>query len=191
MMTPISVVLPSLSPMAGNDKSPVATLIPAATSPVTTPMAHSSSGEVVSSSALEGETPMDVDDEQITSFTTFKDSKKMIQVSRGGSANVWNSHQTQASMPSLGIFDVVEERRNSQMNGKRINNHSSPLSKQQSSKRKHDYQQDFTAIQVDATSSPYPHFTDITWSNCHPEPLAVSRWLRLTSNSKQYNFNIH
>ncbi|XP_023246695.1 ataxin-7-like [Copidosoma floridanum] len=61
---------------------------------------------------------------------------------------------------------------------------------------KSEYTQDYsTAIQLEATAASTPYaatsFEDITWSSHHPEPLAVSKWLRITSSRKQYNFNIH
>lgn len=170
----------------------------------------------VVATVLEGETPVDIDAETISttmySPVYTKDTKSQLvmqTISRPNShsqspVQSARSYQIQASMPSLGLFEPVEhleQQHASQINGKRLN-HASPVvmsSRPQKRHKSHDYQstQDFTAtttsIQVEATttSSPYPHFGDISWSNCHPEPLAVSRWLRISSSRKQYNFNIH
>ncbi|XP_014471436.1 PREDICTED: ataxin-7-like isoform X2 [Dinoponera quadriceps] len=223
MMAPISVMLPSLSPLPGNsEESPVATLIPSSTTaampvvPAPLPATCVQPPAVVAT-VLEGETPVDIDTEAIsaTMYSPVHYSKEpksqlvMQAMSRQPNSHSQSpvqsarSYQMQASMPSLGLFEPVEQleqQHASQINGKRLN-HVSPvvMSSRQQKRHKttHDYQssQDFTAtttsIQVEATSSPYPHFGDISWSNCHPEPLAVSRWLRISSSRKQYNFNIH
>ncbi|XP_032673446.1 ataxin-7-like protein 1 isoform X2 [Odontomachus brunneus] len=225
MMAPISVILPSLSPLPGNsEESPVATLIPSTTTaampivPAPLPATCVQPPAVVAT-VLEGETPVDIDAETISatmySPVYTKDTKSQLvmqAMSRPNSHRQQSqspvqsarSYQIQASMPSLGLFDPVEQleqQHASQINGKRLNHASSVVmsSRQQKKHKPHDYQssQDFTttttSIQVEATttSSPYPHFGDISWSNCHPEPLAVSRWLRISSSRKQYNFNIH
>ncbi|XP_012280517.1 protein PRRC2C isoform X2 [Orussus abietinus] len=208
LMAPISVVLPSLSPIPTNsEEAQVATLIPAAASPgvpvVPTPVPASQPV----ATALEGETPADVEAEPIALYSPaslYKENKSQVvaQIPRANhvaQSPTARTYQAQASMPSLGMFDPVDQldHANSQLaNGKRINNshigHASPVGRPKRSK--HEFQQEFpTAIQVEATttSTPYSHFGDISWSNCHPEPLAVSRWLRITSSRKQYNFNIH
>ncbi|XP_015602488.1 ataxin-7-like protein 1 isoform X1 [Cephus cinctus] len=203
--TPISVVLPSLSPIPGSaEGSPVATLIPAAVSPVIPVVAAPlPTKQPVITTVLEGETPIEIDPETMNIYSpvsVYKDAKSQIvvQLPRGAnslqSPSATRSFQA-SSMPSLAIFDSdqLEQTAGQLSNGKRIQNHSSPH--RQSKRNKHDYQQEYstTAIQVEATttSTPYPHFSDISWSNCHPEPLAVTRWLRITSSRKQYNFNIH
>ncbi|XP_034939527.1 ataxin-7-like protein 1 isoform X2 [Chelonus insularis] len=203
MMAPISVVLPSLSPISTND-SHVATLIPvtSTTSVASTPLPAPAAE--LPATVLEGETPGDVPDTKMGLFSPvsmFKDSKtsNIIQISRSNhliQSPVSRSFQTQASMPSL-VFDDQIDHPKQLANGTRFNNHNnlllSPIGRP-IKRSKHDFQPEFSkAIQVEATttSTPYPHFSDIAWSNCHPEPLAVSRWLRITSSRKQYNFNIH
>lgn len=216
MMAPISVMLPSLSPLPGNsEESPVATLIPSTTTAAAIPVVPAPATCVqppaVVATVLEGETPVDIDAEAISasmySPVYAKDAKSQLVMQAMSRPNSHSqspvqsarSYQMQASMPSL--FEPVEQleqQHASQINGKRLN-HASPVSSRQQKRHKsHDYQpsaQDFTAtsIQVEATttSSPYSHFGDISWSSCHPEPLAVSRWLRISSSRKQYNFNIH
>lgn len=206
MMTPISVVLPTLSPITTNDGTHVAALIPAVMSttvPVTpallpTPQPH------LPSTVLEGETPGDVGTTGMTIYSpvsVFKDSKTQIamQLPRSNAliqSPVSRSFQAQASMPSLMFEEHMELPKQQLANGKRLNNHTillSPIGRPMK-RSKHDFQSEFSgALQVEATttSTPYPHLSDIAWSNCHPEPLAVSRWLRITSSRKQYNFNIH
>ncbi|XP_072766446.1 uncharacterized protein [Anoplolepis gracilipes] len=228
MMGPISVMLPSLSPLPGanNEGSPgVATLIPSTTTPAATPVISMPlpttcvQPPTVVATVLEGETPVDIDAETISMYspiyTATKDAKSQLVMqiqSRPNShssqspISVRNYQQIQASMPSLNLFEPVEQleqQHASQINGKRLN-HTNPISSRQQKRhgKSHHEQlscqssQDYStsaSIQVEATttSSPYPHFGDISWSNCHPEPLAVSRWLRISSNRKQYNFNIH
>ncbi|XP_025158589.1 ataxin-7-like protein 1 isoform X2 [Harpegnathos saltator] len=222
MMAPISVMLPSLSPLPGNsEESPVATLIPSTTTaampvvPAPLPATCVQPPAVVAT-VLEGETPMDIDTETISatmySPVYAKETKSQLVMQAMSRPNSHSqspvqsarSYQMQASLSSLNLFEPVEQleqQHASQINGKRLN-HASPVimsSRQQKRHKSHDYQssQDFTttttSIQVEATttSSPYSHFGDISWSNCHPEPLAVSRWLRISSSRKQYNFNIH
>ncbi|KZC04312.1 Ataxin-7 [Dufourea novaeangliae] len=217
MMAPISVVLPSLSPLpaTNNDESTVATLIPSTASPVipvvpaTLPATCTQPSLVTT--VMEAETPVDIDTETAMTIYSpvYKDKSQLVmQLPRSNNiahSPISRSYQVQASMPSL-IFEPMEQleqleqleqqQHPPQINGKRLNHstHPSPVSQRQPKRTKHDYQQDLsTAIQVEATtaSSPYPHFGDISWSNCHPEPLAVSRWLRISSSRKQYNFNIH
>ncbi|XP_029165792.1 ataxin-7-like isoform X2 [Nylanderia fulva] len=242
MMGPISVMLPSLSPLPGasNEDSPaVATLIPStATTPAAMPVISSmplpttcvQPPTVVATVSLEGETPVDIDAESMSIYSpvytaTTKDHAKsqlvmQIQSSRPNSHSQSQSpvsvrsyqHQIQASMPSLNLFEPVEQleqQHPSQINGKRLN-HANQMSSRQQKRHGKSHQsfeqslscsqsqsQDYStsaSIQFEATttaSSPYPHFGDISWSNCHPEPLAVSRWLRISSSRKQYNFNIH
>lgn len=232
MMTPISVMLPSLSPLPGNNSedSGVATLIPSTTTTSAMPVipaplpATCVQPPTVVTTVLEGETPVDIDTETMTMYSpvyaTTKDTKSQLvmQIQRPNShssqspVSVRSFQQMQASMPSLNMFEPVEQleqQHASQINGKRLNHATSPVLSRQRKQHKsqHDMSssssssssclsqsQDFsTSIQVEATttSSPYPHFADISWSNCHPEPLAVSRWLRISSTRKQYNFNIH
>ncbi|CAK9819172.1 Atxn7 [Anthophora plagiata] len=220
MMAPISVVLPSLSPLPANNEessSSVAALIPSIASPAipvpaTLPAACTQPSLITT--VLEAETPIDIDPEAaMTIYSPVYKDKSQLVVQLPRSNNIAHSplssrsyQQVQASMPSL-IFEPIEQleqleqleqQHTTQINGKRLNHttHTSPVTQRQSKRAKHDYhQQDLstTAIQVEATttSSPYPHFGDISWSNCHPEPLAVSRWLRISSSRKQYNFNIH
>lgn len=216
MVAPISVVLPSLSPItSSSEAASVATLIPATISPVVPVIPASLPAHSIAATVLEGETPVDVDTgESMTLYSpvsVYKDSKSQIivQIPRGNSLiQSPRNYQAQASMPSLSIFEPVDQieqptqtqqqQHTKQMaNGMRLNNsHSvllSPISRH-AKRSKHDFRQEFsTSIQVEATttSTPFPHFSDIAWSNCHPEPLAVSRWLRITSTRKQYNFNIH
>lgn len=231
MMAPISVMLPSLSPLpvGNNEESPVATLIPSTAMPTVVPAppplpATCVQPPAVVATVLEGETPVDIDAEAISasmysSPVYAKDAKSQLVMQAMSRPNSHmqspvqqsaRSYQMQTSMPSLaGLYEPVveqlEQQHASQINGKRLNHVASPVlvsSRQQKRHKAHDYvqssaPQDFTAtttsIQVEATttSSPYPHFGDISWSNCHPEPLAVSRWLRISSSRKQYNFNIH
>ncbi|XP_011254701.1 ataxin-7 isoform X2 [Camponotus floridanus] len=228
MMGPISVMLPSLSPLPGinNEGSPgVATLIPSTTTPTAMPIISMPlpttcvQPPTMVTTVLEGETPVDIDTETMSLYspiyTATKDVKSqlMMQIqSRPNShslqspVSIRNYQQIQASMPSLNLFKPVEQleqQHASQINGKRLN-HANPMSSRQQKRhgKSHHEQlscqssQDYStsaSIQVEATTtpSPYPHFGDISWSNCHPEPLAVSRWLRLSSSRKQYNFNIH
>ncbi|XP_076393923.1 uncharacterized protein LOC100880407 [Megachile rotundata] len=214
MMAPISVVLPSLSPLpANNEESSVATLIPSTASPaisVPATLPATCTQPSLVTTVLEAETPIDIDPEAaMTIYSPVYKDKSQLVVQLPRSNNIAHSpisrsyQQVQASMPSL-IFEPMEQleqleqleqQHATQINGKRLNHatHSSPVTQRQK-RSKHDFQQDLpTAIQVEATttSSPYPHFGDISWSNCHPEPLAVSRWLRISSSRKQYNFNIH
>ncbi|XP_020280281.1 ataxin-7-like protein 1 [Pseudomyrmex gracilis] len=231
MMTPISVMLPSLSPLPGNNSedSGVATLIPSTTTTSAMPVvpaplpATCVQPPTIVTTVLEGETPVDIDTETMTMYSPVyatKDTKSQLvmQIQRPNShssqspVSVRSYQQMQASMPSLNMFEPVEQleqQHASQINGKRLNHATSPVLSRQRKQHKsqHDLSssssssssclsqsQDFsTSIQVEATttSSPYPHFADISWSNCHPEPLAVSRWLRISSTRKQYNFNIH
>lgn len=208
-------MLPSLSPLPGNsEESPVATLIPSTTTPampvVPAPLpATCVQPPAVVATVLEGETPVDIDPEAISTtmyspvYTKDTKSQLVMQTMSRPNSHLQSpvqsarSYQIQASMPSLSLFEPVEQleqQHASQINGKRLN-HVSPVSSRQ--QKRHKSSQDFTttttSIQVEATttSSPYPHFGDISWSNCHPEPLAVSRWLRISSSRKQYNFNIH
>ncbi|XP_076760309.1 uncharacterized protein LOC143428918 isoform X1 [Xylocopa sonorina] len=211
MIAPISVVLPSLSPLPANNEessSSVATLIPSTASPaipVPATLPATCTQPSLVTTVLEAETPIDIDPEAAMTIYSpvYKDKSKLI-VQLPRSNNI--VHSPISSMPSL-IFEPIEQleqleqleqQHATQINGKRLNHattHPSPVTQRQSKRTKHDYhQQDLsTAIQVEATttSSPYPHFGDISWSNCHPEPLAVSRWLRISSSRKQYNFNIH
>ncbi|XP_026667740.1 ataxin-7-like protein 1 isoform X3 [Ceratina calcarata] len=212
MMAPIPVVLPSLSPLpANNDESSssIATLIPSTASPaipVPATLPATCTQPSLVTTVLEAETPIDIDPEAAMTIYSpvYKDKSKLVlQLPR--SNNI--AHSPISSMPSL-IFEPIEQfeqleqleqQHVTQINGKRLNHataRSSPIAQRQSKRTKHReyHQQDLsTAIQVEATttSSPYPHFGDISWSNCHPEPLAVSRWLRISSSRKQYNFNIH
>ncbi|XP_077278269.1 uncharacterized protein LOC143906227 isoform X1 [Temnothorax americanus] len=225
MMAPISVTLPSLSPLPGanSEESPgVATLIPSTTATPTMPVvpaplpATCVQPPTVVATVLEGETPVDIDSETMSMYSpvyTTKDTKSQLVMQIQSRPNSHSSQspisvrsyqQMQASVPSLNLFEPVEQleqQHASQINGKRLNHASSASRQQKRHKSQHEqllYQssQDFptsASIQVEATttSSPYPHFGDISWSNCHPEPLAVSRWLRISSSRKQYNFNIH
>ncbi|XP_011298492.1 ataxin-7-like protein 1 [Fopius arisanus] len=206
-MAPISIVLPSLSPIGtSNDASPVATLIPVNTSSslpaIQTPLPPPNAQ--LPNTVLEGETLSDVNTESMTLYSPmamFKDTKSQIimQIPRPSSlmhSPMSRNYQGQASMPSLVFEDHMDHPKQQLANGKRFNNHtgtSSPVAGRTSRKSKQDFQSDnySSAIQVETTSPRYPHFSDIAWSNCHPEPLAVSRWLRITSTRKQYNFNIH
>ncbi|XP_053973552.1 mucin-2-like isoform X1 [Hylaeus volcanicus] len=213
MMAPISVVLPSLSPLpaTNNDEetSSVATLVPSTGSPaipvVPATLPAACAQPPLPTNVLEAETPVDIDPEAAMTIYSpvYKDkSQLVVQLPRTNNiahSPVSRSYQVQASMPSL-IFEPMEQLEQieqldqphppPQINGKRLNHvtHAmlaSPVSQRQPKRTKHDYQQDLTtAIQVEATttSSPYPHFGDIAWSNCHPEPLAVSRWLRISSS---------
>ncbi|XP_076620515.1 uncharacterized protein LOC143341436 isoform X2 [Colletes latitarsis] len=221
MMAPISVVLPPLSPLPAasndDDESSVATLVPSTASPaipvVPASLPAACAQPPLATGVLEAETPVDIDPEAAMTIYSpiYKDKPQLVmQLPRSNNiahSPVSRSYQVQASMPSL-IFEPIEQleqleqleqQHAPQINGKRLNHathatHPSPVSQRQPKRTKHDYQQDLTtAIQVEATttSSPYPHFGDIAWSNCHPEPLAVSRWLRISSSRKQYNFNIH
>lgn len=225
MMAPISVMLPSLSPLPGNSSegSPgVATLIPSTTATPVMPAvipaplpATCMQPTTVVATVLEGETPVDIDAETMAMYSpvytaTTKDTKSQLVMQIQSRPNSHTSQsparsyqQMQASISGLSLFEPVEQleqQHASQINGKRLNHASTVSSRQQKrhAKSQHDLSscqsQDFsTSIQVEATttSSPYPHFGDIAWSNCHPEPLAVSRWLRISSSRKQYNFNIH
>lgn len=225
MMAPISVMLPSLSPLPGansEESSGVATLIPSTTTTptmtvVSAPLpATCVQPPTVVATVLEGETPVDIDAETMSMYSpvyTTKDTKSQLVMQIQSRPNSHSSQspisirsyqQIQASMPSLNLFEPVEQleqQHASQINGKRLN-HATSASRQQKRHKSQQEQlscqslQDFptsASIQVEATttSSPYSHFGDISWSNCHPEPLAVSRWLRISSSRKQYNFNIH
>ena len=207
-MTPISVVLPSLSPRpASNEESSVAMLIPV-TNSTTIPVGTTSvpATQPTIPMALETKAQIDIDSANAPIYSPvaiFKDkSQLVVQLPRAKNSiqpSVSRNYQTQASMPILNIFDQTDhiDMHNKQIaNGKDIHSHvshTSPINRQLK-RSKNDFSPEFsTAIQVEATttSTPYPHFEDISWSNCHPEPLAVSRWLRITSSRKQYNFNIH
>ncbi|KAK0162179.1 hypothetical protein PV327_008536 [Microctonus hyperodae] len=206
MMTPISVMLPSLSPIATNNLGHVATLLPVTTA-TSLPMISASlppPQAQLPNTVLEGEVSDDVDTEGMTLYSPvsiFKDTKSQMIMQLPRTNNIRspvlrNYQQVHASMPSL-VFDEQMELSKQQLaNGKRINNHTvllSPISRP-TKRSKHEFSSEYPgSIQVEATatSTPYPHFADIAWSNCHPEPLAVSRWLRITSSRKQYNFNIH
>ncbi|XP_070161830.1 ataxin-7 isoform X2 [Polyergus mexicanus] len=226
MMGPISVMLPSLSPLSGanNEESPVTTLIPSTTTPAAIPVISMPlpttcvQSPTVIATVLEGETPVDIDAETMSMYspiyTATKDAKSQLVMqiqsrpnnhSSQSPVSVRSYQQIQASMPSLNLFEPVEQleqQHASQINGKRLN-HANPMSSRQQKRhgKSHHEQlchslQDYStsaSIQVEATttSSLYSHFGDISWSNCHPEPLAVSRWLRISSSRKQYNFNIH
>ncbi|XP_011688910.1 PREDICTED: ataxin-7-like protein 1 [Wasmannia auropunctata] len=223
MMAPISVMLPSLSPLPGasSEESGVATLIPSTTTTPTMPVVPAPlpttcvQPPTVVAAVLEGETPVDIDTETMSMYSpvyTTKDTKSQLVMQIQSRPNSHSSQspisvrsyqQMQASMPSLNLFEPVEQleqQHASQINGKRLNHASSGSRQQKRHKSQHEQlscqsSQDFStsaSIQVEATTtSPYPHFSDISWSNCHPEPLAVSRWLRISSSRKQYNFNIH
>ncbi|XP_012264608.2 uncharacterized protein LOC105690980 [Athalia rosae] len=221
--TPISVLLPSLSPLPLKKPgdSPIATLIPAATvspAPSSVPASLPTSQPLISS-VLEAETPNEVESEVLTIYSPMSGYKEsagksqmIVQLPQtknahhSPGANAAKSYGGHASMPCLSMFEGSVPLQlpagqsgtlTSQMtNGKRPvgpHNHLSPGNRPPK-RSKHDFQPEYsTAIQVAATttSTPYPHFGEISWSNCHPEPLAVSRWLRITSTRKQYNFNIH
>lgn len=207
MTTSISVVLPSLSPRSSmTEESPVAMLLPVSSSstiqmgtplmPVRPPIV---------SMALETNAPMEIDSVNSSIYSPismYKDNSHLVlQLPRSSNStqqSVSRNYQTQTSVSVLNIFNPTEhlDFQRSQINGKNDyneDNQNNSISRQVK-RSKHDYCPEFsTAIQLEATttSSPYPHFEDISWSNCHPEPLAVSRWLRITSSRKQYNFNIH
>ncbi|KAK2585198.1 hypothetical protein KPH14_009905 [Odynerus spinipes] len=202
------------SAVAGMTMAMTTTMTAATTTMTTT--ATSISG-IPSSVSLEGDSSLDVDPDEdpLASIyaAAFKDEKAGAQhlslrsnnllLSPISKSSYHRQLQQVSSMPSLNFFEPVveqpEQRNVSQINGKRFNHgtRTSPLAvtKQATkrSKQEHHRQDYSTAVQLEATttSTPYPNFGDITWSNCHPEPLAVSRWLRITSSRKQYNFNIH
>ncbi|XP_011631348.1 ataxin-7-like protein 2 isoform X1 [Pogonomyrmex barbatus] len=208
-------------PGANNeDSSGVATLIPSTTTTSAMPVvpaplpATCIQPPTVVATVLEGETPVDIDAETISMYSpvyTTKDTKSQLLMQIQSRPNNHLSHSPvsvrsyqQASMPSINLFEPVEQleqQHASQINGKRLNHANLTSRQQKRHKSQHEQllcqsSQDFStsaSIQVEATttSSPYPHFGDISWSNCHPEPLAVSRWLRISSSRKQYNFNIH
>lgn len=219
LTAPISVVLPTLSSLpANNEEAPtaVATLIASTTSsalPVAPEILPATCAQPsLAPTVLEAETPVDVEPEAAMTIYSpvYKDkSQLVVQLPRSNNiahSPIARSYQLQASMPSL-IFKPMEQLEQlepqhvvTQINGKRliknhVNQHAmNSVGQRQSKRTKRHFQQDLsTAIKVEATtaSSPYPHFGDISWSNCHPEPLAASRWLRLSSSRKQYNFNIH
>lgn len=140
---------------------------------------------IVSTSVLEGKTPIDIDAGSITMFSPVYDSKSQVavQISR---ANMISHCQTQPTIVNLNLFNAVDStdmRNNLMSNGKRGN-----IERQSGNRIKNE-----NLIQVEATtaSAAFTNFNEISWSSCHPEPLAVNRWLRITSNRKQYNFNIH
>lgn len=163
-----------------------------------------------STMALEAKTaPMDIESGQnikmYTSSPLYKDSSKSqvtVQISR---TNVVNQMPTSRNYNNL--FDsIIMDQSTSDAartashvitNGKRLSHHQASIhSTQQVDRIRNDYSTpDYsTALQLEATTSaatPFTTFDDISWSSCHPEPLAVNRWLRITSNRKQYNFNIH
>ncbi|XP_015513515.1 ataxin-7-like protein 1 isoform X1 [Neodiprion pinetum] len=217
---PISVLLPSLSPATAKNGEPsIATLVPATCTVSPAPSivpASLPTAQPLISNILEAETPVELDSESITIYSPisgYKDSGKsqiIVQIPPSTISNalhspISKSYTAQASMPCLSIFEnsvptataatsSASVSANQIINGKRNNSHMSGSTTRALKRSKHDFSQEYsTAIQVEATttSTPYPHFGDISWSNCHPEPLAVSRWLRITSNRKQYNFNIH
>ncbi|KAI4478638.1 hypothetical protein M0804_011666 [Polistes exclamans] len=195
------------------------TSIAATTTPTTPPLTSttiSTSLEVDNSLDVDP----DVDSIASIYSAAFKDDKTLslrssnnLLLSPLSRSSYHRQLQQGSSMPSLNLFepiDQLEQRNNAAgpINGKRfhhVGNRSSPLglttttttstTRPPNKRNKQDYhRQDYsTSIQLEATttSTPYPNFGDITWSNCHPEPLAVSRWLRITSSRKQYNFNIH
>lgn len=198
-------MLPSLPPLPGNSKeSPVATLIPSTATPampvVPAPLPTTCvQPPAVVATVLEGETPMDIDTETIYSPIYTKDTKSQLMMQAMSSRP--NSHSQSPvqsarnyqlqTMPNLSLFEPVEQleqQHASQINGKRLN-HTSPVLRQH--KRHKAFTTTTTTSILEAASSPYPHFSDISWSNSHPEPLAVPRWLRIASSRKQYNFNIH
>lgn len=229
-MAPISVVLPSLSPIqTGGSMSPQTPLLQfSRNSPISvdqminkqspasvpvTPSALPVNNQPTSSNtiALEAKTaPMDIDSSQnITMYTSsplYKDGSKSqvtVQISRTNTVN-----QIPASRNYGNIFDPItldhsttdiDARTASHVmsNGKRLNyHHSTTQNTQQVGRIRHDYStQDYsTALHLEATTAaatPFTTFDDISWSTCHPEPLAVNRWLRISSSRKQYNFNIH
>lgn len=219
MMAPISVLLPSLSPIRTNDVvGQVATLIPATTmsssTAVTTPLPIHGQ---LPATVLEGETLSDIDNNDsmtlyspVSLFKDTKTSQIVMQLPRTNShlqsSTVARNYQTHSSsMPSIIYDEQIDSPKNQLVNGKRLNNHTVLLSPIGRTKRiKHEFNNDYTnSIQIDTTTNSssttttttsttnYPHYGDISWSNCHPEPLAVNRWLRITSTRKQYNFNIH
>ena len=227
-MTPISVVLPSLSPIPTGGISPQASLLqysrnigscspigvdqiinkqsPAAAPVVPTAIPVSNQPVTSTTAALEAKTaPIDIDSSQnITMYTSpvYKDigkSQVTVQISR---ANMIN--QSPASRSYSSLFDSTLDHHQESTrptshvmtNGKRMTNHhhASLQSNQVGGRTKYEFKQEYsTAIQLEATtaSTPYTSFSDISWTSCHPEPLAVSRWLRINSSRKQYNFNIH
>ncbi|KAF7993588.1 hypothetical protein HCN44_010183 [Aphidius gifuensis] len=222
ILTPISVLLPSLSPITKTElSSQVSTLIPATISPiVTTPLQINNQ---LPATVLEGETLSDIDNESMTLYSPvslFKDTKSQIimQIPRSNSHNIQSPNNNNknyqihgSSMPNITFDEPSNSPKNQLVNGKRISNNDnnsnsillSPLGggggsssagggHGRTTKRiKHEYTNEFTNIDGTTGSTSYPHYGDISWSNCHPEPLAVSRWLRITSTRKQYNFNIH
>ncbi|XP_015173637.1 PREDICTED: ataxin-7-like protein 1 [Polistes dominula] len=198
----------------------VTTLATTPITAITNPTTPSPSSTIISTSLKADNTfDVDLDDSIDSIYsTTFKDDKTASLRSSNNlllsplSRSSYRQFQQASSMSSLNLFepiDQLEQRHNAggPINGKRFNhggNRSSPLghtttnttttTKPPNKRNKQDYhRQDYsTSIQLEATttSTPYPNFGDITWSNCHPEPLAVSRWLRITSSRKHYNFNI-
>lgn len=206
MTTSISVVLPPLSPRSSiTEESPVAMLIPV-TSSSTIQMGTTllPVRQPIVTMALEANAPMEIDSVNSSIYSPvsmYKDNNHLVlQLPRSNNSqqSISRNYQTQTSMSVLNIFNPTEHMdfQRNQINGKNDyneDNQNNSVSRQVK-RSKHDYCPEFsTAIQVEATttSTPYPHFEDISWSNCHPEPLAVSRWLRITSSRKQYNFNIH
>ncbi|KAF7380750.1 hypothetical protein HZH66_014126 [Vespula vulgaris] len=190
--------------------TPTPSTTPNATMTSTTTPPHNTSA--ITASLVDAENSLDVDpDDPIGSIysAAFKDDKTLsslrsnnLLLSPLSRSSYHRQLQQASSIPTMNLFesvDQLEQRNTAPINGKRLHhaNHTSPLLGPRPSKRsKQDYQhgQDYsTSIQLEATttSTPYPNFGDITWSNCHPEPLAVTRWLRITSSRKQYNFNIH
>lgn len=160
---------------------------------------------------LEGETPLDIDAEAMSMYSpvysTAKDTKSQLVMQMQPRPNNHlqsrSYQQIQASMPNLlEPIEQLEQQHASQINGKRLN-HASSSRQHKRYKSQHmdpsscQSSQDLStsaSIQMEATTtsaSSYPNFGNITWSNCHPEPLAVNRWLRISSRRKQYNFNIH
>ncbi|KAJ8682574.1 hypothetical protein QAD02_018366 [Eretmocerus hayati] len=193
-MAPISVVLPSLSPIPTDGMSPQTPTLQFSRSvnPSTLPMA-----------TLEAKTaPMEMDN-GITMYTSSPvstgKSQVSLQIPRGGMMN-----QSMSNCSFTSLFDQSIEGHHSEsartvghvmVNGKRLTGYGQlSAGLQNDIKPKLEYPQEYSsAIQLEAmtTSAPFTDFNDISWSNCHPEPLAVGRWLRINSSRKQYNFNIH
>ncbi|OXU20994.1 hypothetical protein TSAR_015497 [Trichomalopsis sarcophagae] len=130
---------------------------------------------------------MDIDTSQnITMYTSpvYKDSGKpqvTVQISR---SNAMPSQSTGGRVYSS-LFDSSLHHHNStevsrttsymMTNGKRISNHLATM-QSQIGRAKHEFPQEYsTAIQLEATTTatPYTSFNDISWSTCHPEPLAA------------------
>ncbi|XP_058808775.1 ataxin-7-like protein 1 isoform X2 [Phymastichus coffea] len=183
VMAPMSMVLPSLSPIQTDGLSPQGSML------------QFSSRNVSNNS----NSPMSADQAASTPVVPTNQQQHPNEAKTAPPMDMDTSSQgiTMYTLPASKSQVTVQISRSSQRNNVVANNYSSLFEQNEhhvmtNGKRAKIRHEEYSPnIQLVETVTPYTNFDDISWSNCHPEPLAVSRWLRINSSRKQYNFNIH